>query len=51
MSPRTSISRSWAKYIGTIGIFSTWMYCQTSISVQFESGNTRMLSPGSIREL
>ena len=27
-------------------MFSTWMYCQTSISVQFESGNTRMLSPG-----
>ncbi len=27
-------------------MFSTWMYCQTSISVQFDSGKTRMLSPG-----
>ena len=38
-------SRSLAKYSGTIGMFSTWMYCQTSSSVQFDSGNTRMLSP------
>ena len=30
-------------------MFSTWMYCQTSISVQFDSGNTRMLSPGRMR--
>jgi hypothetical protein len=27
------------------GMFSRWMYCQTSSSVQFDSGNTRMLSP------
>ena len=45
MSPRTTISRSLAKYSGTIGMFSRWMYSQTSSSVQFESGNTRMLSP------
>src|SRR5918996_1318534 len=31
-----------------MGILSTWMYCHTSISVQFDSGNTRMLSPGRI---
>ena len=30
-------------------MFSTWMYCQTSISVQFESGKTRMLSPVRMR--
>ena len=35
-----------AKYSGTIGMFSRWMYCHTSSSVQLESGNTRMLSPG-----
>ena len=50
-SPRTTICRSFAKYSGTIGMFSRWMYCQTSSSVQFESGNTRMLSPLSIRAL
>ena len=49
--PRTSTWRSFAKYSGTMGMFSTWMYCHTSISVQLESGNTRMLSPGSTRPL
>ena len=32
------------KYRGTIGIFSRWMYSQTSSSVQLESGKTRMFS-------
>jgi hypothetical protein len=35
-----------AKYSGTIGICSRWMYCHTSSSVQFEIGNTRSVSPG-----
>src|SRR5713226_6802692 len=48
---RRTTSRSFAKYSGTMGIFSTWMYSQTSSSVQLESGNTRMLSPLSRREL
>ena len=47
--PRTITSRSFAKYSGTTGIRSTSMYCQTSISVQFDSGNTRMLSPERMR--
>src|ERR1043165_7925873 len=32
-----------------MGMFSARMYCQTSSSVQFESGNTRMLSPVRMR--
>jgi hypothetical protein len=47
--PRTMTSRSLAKYSGTIGMFSTLMYCQTSSSVQLDSGNTRMLSPVRMR--
>ena len=39
------------KYSGTIGMFSRWMYCQMSSSVQFDSGNTRMLSPLRMRAL
>ena len=50
-SPRTTIGRSLAKYSGTTGMFSSWMYCQTSSSVQLESGKTRMLSPLSMRPL
>jgi hypothetical protein len=42
---RSTTGRSAAKYSGTIGMFSRWMYCQMSSSVQFEIGNTRMLSP------
>src|SRR5882762_3048401 len=34
-----------------MGICSRWMYSQTSSSVQFERGKTRMLSPLSRREL
>ena len=41
-SPRTTIWRSLAKYSGTIGMFSRWMYCHTSSSVQLDSGNTRI---------
>ena len=36
----------WRNTAARSGMFSRWMYCQTSSSVQFESGNTRMLSPG-----
>src|ERR1700679_4322250 len=50
-SPRTSISLSRAKYNGTIGIFSIWMYSQTSISVQFDNGKTRIVSPLLMRPL
>ena len=34
-----------AKYNGTMSIFSRLIYCQISVSVQLEIGNTRMLSP------
>ena len=34
-----------AKYNGTISMFSLAIYCQISFSVQFEIGNTRILSP------
>src|SRR5258708_9890703 len=50
-SPRTSTSRGLAKYSGTIGISSTWIYCQTSNSVQLESGKTRIVSPLLMRAL
>jgi hypothetical protein len=49
--PRTSKGRSRAKYSGTTGIFSALMYSQTSSSVQFDKGKTRMLSPLLIRPL
>ena len=42
---------SFAKYSGTIGIFSSRMYCHISSSVQLLRGNTRMLSPFLIRAL
>src|ERR1019366_2505156 len=45
ISPRTTIGRGRAKYSGTTGMFSRWMYSQTSSSVQFESGKTRIDSP------
>ena len=48
---RCTTGRTWEKYSGTIGMFSRWMYCQTSSSVQLEIGNTRMLSPGCLRVL
>src|SRR5438552_3727172 len=50
-SPRTSTGRSFAKYRGTIGMLSRWMYCHTSISVQFDSGKMRTLSAGPRRLL
>ena len=43
--------RSFAKYNGTISIFSRLIYFQISVSVQLEIGNTRMLSPFLILEL
>ena len=46
-SPRTNISRSLAKYSGTTGIFSRWMYSQTSSSVQLEKGKNAQSLPGS----
>ena len=42
---RSTTGRSAAKYSGTMSMFSRWMYCQMSFSVQLDSGNTRMLSP------
>ena len=42
---RSTIGRGLAKYSGTTGMFSRWMYSHTSISVQFDIGNTRTLSP------
>src|SRR5436309_13095120 len=43
--PRRTTGRTFAKYSGTTGILSHQIYCQTSSSVQFESGNTRIDSP------
>ena len=34
-----------------MGMFSRWMYCQTSSSVQLEIGKTRIDSPGFLRVL
>ena len=48
---RSTTGRSAAKYSGTIGMFSRWMYCQTSSSVQFEIGKTRIDSPLCLRAL
>ena len=41
----STTGRSAEKYSGTIGMFSRWMYCQISSSVQLDSGKARMLSP------
>ena len=46
-----TVGRGAEKYRGTMGMFSKWMYCQISSSVQFEMGNTRMLSPLALRAL
>ena len=43
---RSTTGRCLAKYNGTTGIFSALMYSHTSSSVQLDSGNTRMDSPG-----
>ena len=48
---RSTTGRSAAKYSGTIGMFSRWMYCQTSSSVQLLIGNTRIDSPLVLRPL
>ena len=48
---RSTTGRSAAKYSGTIAICSRRMYCQMSSSVQFDSGNTRTLSPIVVRTL
>ena len=45
------LARLWRSRAATMGMFSRWMYCQMSSSVQLESGKTRMLSPGSMRPL
>ena len=42
---RSTTGRCAAKYSGTIGMFSRWMYCQMSSSVQLDSGKTRIDSP------
>jgi hypothetical protein len=48
---RSTTGRSAAKYSGTIGMPSRWMYCQMSSSVQLDSGNTRIDSPWRLRPL
>jgi hypothetical protein len=48
---RSTTGRSRAKYSGTMGMSSSWMYCQMSSSVQLLIGNTRIDSPFSLRAL
>ena len=43
---RSTTGRGLAKYRSGIGMSSRWMYFQTSSSVQFDSGKTRIDWPG-----